>query len=315
MQVVRWPGEQAPSVDGAVVTLGVFDGVHRGHREVIMRVLRMARLRSASSAIVTFDRHPALILSTEQVPAITSLEHRLCLFEGLGLDVCVVLSFTPDLAALSAFDFARTVFRDLLHAEAVVLGFNSRFGHGGKGDASTCREAGRDLGFQVFTAPPVEVAGTPISSTGIRQAILAGQFDRAAALLGRPFSLYGTVVHGDGRGRELGFPTANLDLHNETVPPYGVYACRVLMSGRCMPAVTSIGTRATFHSETGAERVVEVHVIGWRGPLLYGQDIEVQFATALRGQRVFGSAADLKRQMAHDVDDALRMLADEDPTG
>jgi riboflavin kinase/FMN adenylyltransferase len=307
MQLVRWPGAEAPSLERSVATLGVFDGVHRGHMAVISRVLDSARQRGCSSVVVTFDRHPASVLGGEQAPSITSIEHRIRLFSRLGLDVCVVLSFTPQVAQMTADGFARVVFRDLARAELVVLGFNSRFGRGGEADVNLCAVLGKRLGFEVVSVPPVTADGLPISSTAIRQDILQGDLAHAERLLGRPFSLYGTVVPGDGRGRGLGYPTANLDLHNETVPPDGVYACRVLVDVQPLPGVVSIGLRSTFHRERFAERVVEVHIIGWEGRL-YGCDLEAQFAGRLRAQATFRDADELKKQVVHDVADALRLL-------
>jgi riboflavin kinase/FMN adenylyltransferase len=290
--------------------LGVFDGVHRGHAEVIRQVVAAARERSCRAAIVTFDRHPAAVLSGPpygRLPAITSLEHRIRLFAGLGADLCVVVRFCEEVARIEAEEFARGVFRDLLSAELVILGYDCRFGRDGKGDVALCAKLGLELGFEVRVVPAVKVDGRPVSSTAIRKAILEGELQEAERLLGRPFSLYGTVVPGDGRGRALGYPTANLDLHNETTPPDGVYACWVFTDGEPVPGVVSIGTRATFHREAGSMRVVEVHLIG-RSEDLYGRDVEVQFVRCLRGQEAFESAEGLRVQIGRDVETALELL-------
>ncbi|MHC4789063.1 MAG: riboflavin biosynthesis protein RibF, partial [Planctomycetota bacterium] len=276
MRLVRWPGEGAARSGPSVTTLGVFDGVHRGHAEVIRQVVEAAAQRGCAGCIVTFDRHPAAVLRGEPQPAITSLDHRIRLFAGFGTDVCVVVRFGPEVARMGAEDFLQAVVCDLLSTDLLVLGSDCRFGRHREGDVSLCRRVGPRLGFEVRVVPPVAVDGERVSSTAIRQAILRGDLERAGRLLGRPFSLYGTVVRSEGRGRQLGYPTANLDLHNETVPPDGVYACWALADEERMPAVVSVGRRATFHREPGAPRVVEVHVIGGSADL-YGRDIEVQF--------------------------------------
>jgi riboflavin kinase/FMN adenylyltransferase len=307
MRLIRWPGEEPASGERSVVTLGVFDGVHRGHAEVIRRVVTAARERSCRAVIVTFDRHPAAVLSGEPLPVITSLEHRVRLFAALGTDLCVVVRFCEDVARIEAAEFARRVFHELLHAELVVLGYDCRFGRNGQGDLSLSARLGRELGFEVEGVPAVVVDGRPVSSTDVRQAILSGDLERAQRLLGRPFSLYGTVVRGDARGAALGYPTANLDLHNEAVPPDGVYAAWAFTDGEPLLGVVSIGRRATFHREAASARVVEVHLVDRREDL-YGRDIEVQFAGWLRDQETFDSTEYLKAQIERDVRAARRML-------
>ncbi|MGD2175713.1 MAG: riboflavin biosynthesis protein RibF [Candidatus Brocadiaceae bacterium] len=304
MRVIAWPGDQPESLPCCVATLGVFDGVHLGHARVIERTLAEAGKRACGATIVTFDREPTSLLRAHVQPAITSLDHRVRLFEGMGVDLCVVVNFTEEIARMSAEAFAQEVFRELLGARLLVLGFDCRFGRDREGGPELCRR----LGFGVVTVSPVELHGRPVSSTAIRQAIRAGEFRQAARLLGRPFSLYGTVVHGDGRGRRLGYPTANLDLHNETVPPSGVYASLAYTDGEPLPAVTSVGVRPTFHEEPGAEMVVEVHLIDYEGEL-YGQDLEVQFVEHLRDQETFGGAGGLRKQIERDVENARMVLA------
>jgi len=309
MRVLRWPGRApAEPCRRSVVTLGVFDGVHRGHARVIGRVTSEARRRGCVAAVVTFDRHPDRVLHGRSQPAITSLEHRLRLFGRLGVGLCVVVGFSRGVAELSADDFARQVFCDLLHAELVVLGFDCRFGRGARGDVELCRGLGLRLGFDVQSVAPVEVDGRPISSTAIREAVLRGDLKLASELLGRPFSLYGTVVRGDGRGRGLGFPTANLDPGNEAIPPSGVYASRAFVDSAPLPAVTSIGRRQTFHREAGAPLVVEVHLID-RSLELLGHLLEVQLIRYIRAQRAFATPDELRRQIARDIEDARAALA------
>ena len=306
MRTVRWPEQSDLQLDPTVATLGVFDGVHRGHAQVLRRVVSLARERSIQAAVVTFDRHPAAVTHARPLPAITSLEHRLRLFARMGVDICVVIRFGPDVAQIPAAEFVRRVFGDLLATRVLVLGFDCRFGRDREGDAELCRAMGMELGFDVISLPPVTVQGQPISSTAIREAIQSGDLGRAQDLLGRPVSVFGTVVHSCGLGRELGYPTANIDPHNEAIPPDGVYAAWCCINGDPVPGVASVGVRETLHPGS-RERVVEVHLIG-RSEDLYGRDIEVQFVELLRGQRRFESRDALVSRIGQDVADAQACL-------
>jgi len=308
MQLARWPHHDAPLCRRSVVTLGVFDGVHRGHAEVIGRVVASARERSCRAAVVTFDRHPTALFEHQPAPAITSPEHRTRLFGALGVDVCVVIEFTEAVGRMPAEEFARRVFHDLLGAKLLVLGFDCRFGRDRRGDVEMCRRLGPELGFQVESVPPVESGGRPISSTAIREAITRGRLEDAACLLGRPFSLYGTVVSGAGRGRRLGYPTANLDLHNATLPPDGIYATYLFADGSPLPSGTSVGRQPTFPEAGHEESVVEVYAID-RELDLYGRDVEVQFVRRLRDQSVFAGADELREQIGRDVAAARAILS------
>ncbi len=308
MEVFRWPGEKAPPLDCSVATLGVFDGVHLGHQKVLAEVVEAARRCGAVPVVLTFDRHPRQVLQGPQQPCITSLEHRVRLFEHLGLEVCLVIRFGVRVAAMRAAEFARTVFRDLLKARLLVVGPDCRFGRGGEGGVELCREMSAELGLAVQQVPPVSVGGEVVSSTAIRSAVHAAELERAAALLGRPFSLLGKVVAGAGRGRELGYPTLNLDVSSELVPRQGVYAGRVWSGRRWRPCVTSVGTRETFAWGRTDSSVVEVHVMDARLDLC-GEDLEVQFARWLRPQRRFATAEALVEQIARDVEQARRVLS------
>jgi riboflavin kinase/FMN adenylyltransferase len=308
MELVRWPGEEPTARRRSAATLGVFDGVHRGHAEVIRRLVAAARAGGWRAAVVTFDRHPDAVVAGRSEPAITSLQHRLRLFGGLGVDLCVVIEFSDEVASTDAGDFLRAVMRDLLDVRLLVVGEDCRFGRGRRGDVALCRRLGPELGFEVEAVPPVAVAGERVSSTAIRRAVVAGDLERAERLLGRPLSLYGTVVRGDGRGRAIGFPTANLDLHNEVVPPDGVYAGWAFLDGSPLPCVISIGRRETFHAEPQADRVAEVHILDFAEDL-YGCDIEVRFAERLREQKSFSGSQALAAQIGRDVRAARRTLA------
>jgi len=304
MLVVHWPDGELPPPQPTVAALGVFDGVHRAHVCVIARTVAEARKRGVRAAVITFHRHPAAVVARRsEALAITSLEHRLRLLAPLGADLCVVLQFDAAMAAMSAEDFVQNLLLDSLGVEAMVLGPDCRFGRGGAGDAAMCRR----MGIYVDVLPPVIVQGREVRSTAIRQAIVAGDLDAAETMMGHPFTLLGTVVHGDGRGRELGFPTANLDLHHEAMPPDGVYVCRANVLSASLPAVVSIGSRRTFHKESRPARITEVHLLTPCGDI-YGQDMELHFVERLRGQIIFKDAEALRCQINADVETARRML-------
>jgi len=308
MEVFRWPGGRAPEFAQTVATLGVFDGVHVGHQEILRQLAGEAAARSCPSVVITFDRHPNQVLEGPPQPCITSREHRVRLFEQLGLDACLMIHFTEEVAGLPAPDFARTVLRDLLHVKLLIGGPDSRFGRGGEGDVEMLRAMHDELALEARVVPPVEVEGSVVSSTAIRRAVQKADLERARKLLGRPFSLLGTVVEGAGLGHDLGFPTANLDVHHELMPREGVYASRVRVRDRTWDSATSVGSRETFDELRDAPPVVEVHVIGEEMEL-YGRDVEVEFVAWIRAQERFGSAEELRKQIAADVQEARRILA------
>jgi riboflavin kinase / FMN adenylyltransferase len=303
MLVAHWPADELPPPQPTVASLGVFDGVHRGHRRVIARTVEHAHQHDRRAVVVTFHRNPVAIVGGNEAMAITSLDHRLRLLAPLGADLCVVLRFDAALAAMPAESFVQSVLLDGLGVEAMVLGPDCRFGHGGAGNAEMCRR----MGIDVEVLPPVSVHGREVRSTAIREAIVAGDLAAVESMMGHPFTLLGTVVHGDGRGRALGFPTANLDLHHEAMPPDGVYAGIATLTGRSQPAVVSIGSRRTFHKRQGSERITEVHLLAPCGDI-YGQEMELRFVERLRGQIVFNDGDALQRQIYADVERARSIL-------
>jgi riboflavin kinase/FMN adenylyltransferase len=283
-----------------VVTLGVFDGVHSGHQRVIQKTIDLANKKNGESIILTFDRHPKSVLSQTQQSCITSLEHRLVLFEQLGVDISVVLEFDKKIAEINAEDFIIKILHEWLGAKVIVLGFNCSFGKGRRGNASMVRDYAEKYGFEVVTCDPLEFEGEITSSTTIRKHIIQGNLQKAKGMLGRRVSVFGTVIKGSGRGKGLGFPTANLNLHHEIKPPSGVYATKVFLEGREYKAITNIGTCPTFGESTrNDEPVVEVHIIGF-DESIYGKDLEVQFLFKLREETRFESADELKLQLERD---------------
>ncbi|MGH3680660.1 MAG: bifunctional riboflavin kinase/FAD synthetase [Natronosporangium sp.] len=305
----RWRGyESVPAGWGrSVVTVGVFDGVHRGHQEVIGLAVKQARERGLQSVVVTFDPHPAEVVRPGSHPAVLTEPARQAeLIEALGADALCVVPFTPEFSRLSPEAFGHDVLVEHLHAAAVVVGENFRFGHRAAGDVTLLTELGRRFGFTVITPPLVSTDGTVFSSTYIRACVAAGDIAVAAAALGRPHRLEGVVVRGDRRGQELGFPTANL-LHGRhvAVPADGIYAAWCQRRDETHPAAVSIGTNPTF---AGRERRVEAYLLDFQDDL-YGERVALDFVARLREQRTYPEVGPLVAQIREDVAQVRRILA------
>jgi riboflavin kinase/FMN adenylyltransferase len=289
-----------PRLMGSVVTWGVFDGVHRGHRRVLETLRNWAREISAPSVAITFDRPPSEVLTGKPVPLLVPLEERLRRIGDTGVDFALVIAFTPEFARLGADDFARDVVAGRLRARGIVLGHDSRFGRGREGDLDLLTRLGRDLGIEVRRCAPELHQGKPVSSSLIREAVAAGRLEEATLLLGRAPSVTGTVVRGDRRGTRLGFPTANIPLGRVVHPPAGVYAVEASLEGRVYRGVANLGTRPTF--EAGGREVLEVHFLDYPGGDLYGRVVEVRFLRRLREERRFDNAEALRRQIQADIE-------------
>lgn len=284
---------------GGVVTLGVFDGVHLGHRHLLARLVKEARARGAPAIALTFAVHPVVVIKGLPPRSITALDHRLRLLSECGLDATVVLPFDEAVRDLSAEAFSQRVFVDALSARALVLGPDARVGKDRKGDLEFLRGFAARHTIDLVVVEPLDLGAERISSTRIRAAIADGDIERVAHMLGRPFALSGTVVKGLGRGRLLGFPTANLDLHHEIRPPLGVYAIHArLPDGRRIPGVLNIGIRPTFGPD--GDLTVEAHLFDFAADL-YGQEIELELVKRLRAERTFRSREELVEQIALDV--------------
>lgn len=298
----------APDSRGAVVSIGMFDGVHLGHQAILAANVARARTLGAVATVVTFRRHPKRLLLGRAPKTLTTLEHRLELFERAGIEHAAVLDFDAALRALSAAEFAQEIGVRGLGARAFVLGFDSKFGR----DRGGTPESLGAMGFSVEVAPKVVVQGRPVSSTAIREAVELGDLPAAAAMLGRPVSVFGRVIHGANLGHRIGFPTANLNLHQELHPPPGVYACRVHPQAaggarRVHGGVANIGFRPTVDPSPPRRPQVEVHVLDFEGDL-YGQRIELEFVARLRGEKRFGGLDELSAQIARDIQKAREHL-------
>jgi riboflavin kinase/FMN adenylyltransferase len=307
MRTVRLEDQIRIDWPAPVVTIGNFDGVHRGHAALVAATVERARARQGTAVVLTFEPHPARVLSPDRAPsALCTLSQKEEILIGLGVDRMAVLSFTRAVARLSAEEFGRKLLAERLRARTVVVGENFRFGRGREGDISTLRSLGAILGFEVVAIPAVTLEGEPVSSSRVRDALARGDVGLARALLGRAFFVDGRVVHGDGRGMRIGVPTANLATENETLPEAGVYAgwCR-LPSGEAMPAVINRGRRPTFGP--GAE-TLEAHLLGFEGDI-YDAHVRVSFEARLREERRFDGPEALVAQIHEDVERARAILA------
>lgn len=292
--------DDARALAGVALALGNFDGVHLGHRALFKEAAEHGR-----PGALTFEPHPGKVLQPELAPRlITPLPRKLQLLEGAGLDVVVVLPFTLDFARTPARDF-EAMLLDQARIRAVVVGRDYTYGAQRAGTVVTLTEAAMSRGAVVAVVDPVTVNGVVASSSRIREYILEGRVGAARALLGRGFDLDGVVVKGDGRGRSIGFPTANVDTHGELLPASGVYAVRVRTGDRWHGGAANIGTKPTFG---GSAVTVEVHLLDWAGDL-YGQEVRVEFLERLRAERRFASVSELTTQIRRDVEEARVVLA------
>ena len=282
-----------------VVALGNFDGVHLGHREVFRRTVRLAASSESPWAVVTFHPHPAQVLAPELAPPlISSLERRLELIAQSGPAAAIVLEFNKDLADISAEDFASRVLAEQIGVRGVVVGYDFTFGAKREGNTVVLQEMGRKLGFDVEVVEPFCIEGLVVSSTKIREFVLGGRVFAASLLLGRPLVLSGTVVRGDGRGKGLGFPTANVQVREELMPANGVYAGWCDWDDHHHPCAVSIGQVPTFR--TNGSVTVEAHILDWQGSL-YGNRLQVELVRRLRPEKRFSSPKELVEQIALDV--------------
>ena len=304
----RWRGvDKVPGAWGrCVVTIGVFDGVHRGHQLIIARAVELAQELGVPSVVLTFDPHPMEVVRPgSHPPMLTGPRYKADLVEQLGVDVFCVLPFTVDFMRLTAAEFVHAVLVEKLHASAVVVGENFRYGNGGAGTVGTLTEDGRRFGYSVEPFPLQGTADRTWSSTYVRSCVAAGDMRSAADALGRDHRVDGIIVRGDQRGREIGFPTANLEpLPWSAVPADGIYAGRLLRGKEELPAAISIGTNPTFQ---GDERRVEAFVLDFDGDL-YGEHVGLTFTERLRDTVRFDTVDALVAQMHLDVARARELV-------
>ncbi len=306
MDVIRGVENIPAHLRCAVVTIGNFDGIHLGHRIIIRRVVEEARREKCPAIVISFDPHPKMVLHPERRPfyLITSLEEKVRLLEGLDVDTFLLIPFTLEYARTTAEEFVRSVLADRLRIRKIVIGHDTTFGRGKQGNADFLASFGRQLGFEVEVMNAVRVGETTVSSTRIREALLAGDVRLAASLLGRHYTLSGRVVSGQHRGVRLGFPTANISADKELVPARGVYAVYVVLEGIRRPGALSIGINPTF---TEMKRSVEVHILDFNEDI-YGKSLDVIFIERLRDEIRFASPEELIAQIKRDVARAREIL-------
>ncbi len=287
----------APDRD-TVLTVGVFDGVHLGHKYLISQLIEQARKQNLLPGVVTFSQHPQEVLAPRtRLPFLTDLAERSRLLTNEGVEFIVPLSFTADMARLSASQFLGLL-KKHLRMRGLVIGPDFALGQNREGNTDTLGTLGQEMGFTVTVVPPAVIDGEVVSSTAIRKALAEGDMKKVSRFAGRSFRLHGQVVAGTGRGGTLGFPTANLDLHRkQAVPADGVYASRAYLDGSAYRSMTNIGQNPTFG---GGERTVEVYILDYHGDL-YGQELRIDIVERLRDEKQFGSAEELKKQMTEDV--------------
>lgn len=292
------------------LAIGVFDGVHLGHQAVLGRALADARAAQGTAVAVTFDPHPLRILRPDAAPRLlTSTAHKLKLIRTLGIAHQLVIPFDRDFAGTPPEEFIRALAAASRPLSEICVGHEWSFGKARAGNLALLERMGHELGFDEVGVPAVTIDGEIVSSTLVRRAVESGQLDRAARLLGREFTILGTVVRGAQMGRKLGFPTANLAAHNEQFPPNGVYAVTTLRGRERHNGVANIGVRPTLTNSSG-ERLLEVHFFDFTGEL-YGEDVEVSFTRFLRPERKFSGLDALQAQIAADVNTARAIFAGE----
>jgi riboflavin kinase/FMN adenylyltransferase len=301
--------ENANILRPTVLTLGVFDGLHLGHQEIMKTVVRRAKAVRAVPTAITFDPHPRAVLFPESAPPLLqTLDQRLANFEVLGIEQAIVIPFTREFATTDAEGFLRSVVHDRLHAREVYLGKGFAFGKDRGGNIELLRRMSEELGFFADEVPEVCLRGHRISSSKIRKQLAAGHVNLTRRMLGRPYGVEGVIIRGNRRGHTIGFPTANLKPHNRVIPKFGVYATATLLDGKWRRSITNIGVRPTFENE--AEPSIETYIFDFDGDL-YGDVLRVRFLHRIRDERKFNGVDELTAQIRKDSARALNYFRHE----
>ncbi len=300
MLLLHAASELPPPQRNVCLGIGFFDGVHLGHQQIIRQTVTDARHHEAIALLITFDRHPNTVVAPNRVPPlIYSLPQKLRVIESLGADALLLLHFDKPFSEQNGEAFITGLARDLGRIRSLCVGANFVFGHKRTGNVGLLKRFGAELKFSVHGLAAVSLDGKTVSSTRIREAIRAGNLDAASQMLGRAYSLAGTVTCGDGLGNQLGFPTANIDVAGLALPPSGVYAVHAALGAKTFRAVLNIGYRPTLKSPKPQLRV-EAHLIDFLGDL-YGRELELTFVDRLRDEKTFPTVADLRDQIARDI--------------
>ncbi|MBI1803477.1 MAG: bifunctional riboflavin kinase/FAD synthetase [Ignavibacteriae bacterium] len=291
-----------------VVTVGTFDGVHAGHRSIIDEVIRQARANASRSVVVTFDPHPRTVVGRGPVQLLTTLSERLDLIGQHNVDAVLVLEFTYGFSRQTSREFYERYIIKGTGVREVIIGYDHMFGRNREAGTRELQQLGRELGFTTTIVDPVTIDGDVVNSSKIREMLLEGNVERTQRFLRRPYALEGTVIHGDGRGARIGFPTANVEVPSEEklVPANGVYLVLVDVGSRKLYGMLNIGIRPTFNA--GTQRVIEAHVFDFTDDI-YGQRLQIQFLKRLRAEKKFGSVEALVQQLHHDRSESLKHIS------
>src|SRR5688572_1236331 len=309
MQIIHQSTELGARGRKVCVAIGVFDGVHLGHQQVIRQMIADAEQHEAAAVVITFDRHPNAIVAPDRTPElIYSLPQKLRAIQSLGAQVTWLINFDENFSRQTGEQFIRNLSRDFGHIQSVCVGSTFTFGHKRSGNVDLLRKLGAELRFTVHGLAAVALDGQTVSSTRIRDAIRAGQLDAASQMLGRGYALAGMVVRGDGFGKKFGYPTANIDTSGLVLPPNGVYAGHARVGEQSHRAVLNIGVRPTL-KEPKPHRRAEVHLLDFKGEI-YDHELEVTFAGKLRDERKFESMDALRGQISRDVEAACDLFGD-----
>ena len=305
MRILRGLPSYPPELRPSVAALGAFDGIHLAHAKILATAVERARALGVPAVACTFDPNPALVLRPERAPApIAMQEENLARIAEQGLDAALVIAFTLEFSRMEAEVFVEAVLQKTLGAREIVVGFNHTFGRGARGTAALLKELGARHGFIAHVLPPLQVQGQTVSSSAIREALRDGDVELARAFLGRPYSVSGTVLRGAGRGRALGFPTANLRPDRPLLLAPGVYAARAVWGAGGADAVVNVGYRPTFGEN---QYWIEAYIFDFSGDL-YDQALTLEFVHRIRPEMRFPGVDALKKQIAADMDTARRLL-------
>jgi riboflavin kinase / FMN adenylyltransferase len=300
MKTIHAATELAAGGRKVCVAIGVFDGVHLGHQQIIRQTINDARQHDAIALVLTFDRHPNSIVAPDRVPPlIYSLPQKLRAIESLGADAVLLIQFNKKFSEQTGEEFIRSLSRDFGKIHSVCVGADFVFGNKRSCNVALLKKLGAELNFSVHGLAAISLDNQVVSSTRIREAIRAGDFDAASQMLGRPYAISGRVVEGDRLGRQLGFPTANLDATNLILPPNGVYSGCTKLKGQLYRVALNIGFRPTVASAKPQLRV-EVHLLDFNGNV-YGEELEVEIGEKLRDEQKFASATELREQITRDI--------------
>ena len=308
MEILRSIPELSHLPGPLCLAIGVFDGVHLGHQAVISTSAEHARVSNGTPVVVTFDPHPEKILRPEKAPhLLTATPHKIALIRTLGVRHLLIITFDRQFAATEPEDFVQWLVQHSKPLREICVGHEWSFGKNRRGNLELLTKLGAKFYFNVVGFPPVTVNGEIVSSTAIRRAVETGDFKKAAAMLGREYTILGTVVHGDDLGKKIGFPTANLSAHSEQFPPNGVYFAEVILEGERLPGVVNLGLRPTMSSGK-SDRVLEIHLLDFERNI-YGKDLQLRFVRYLRPEKKFENVDALVRQIERDVQQARKLAA------